>query len=276
MTTWQTNFEAIRESYASIFTSLEKAFTHFGIDFYLIGAQSRNVWINHLSLIKRTTYDIDFAVMISDQSQWNDLILYLTKEHGFIQNNDQPYRFYLNGSMLDLIPFGGIEKNGEAIFENPLTELSVYGCREVTEDAAVISGKYKVITLPGLCIMKLIAFDEKPDQRAKDFEDYDLIMENYGEIAGEELFSGTYDDLIHAEFELPVAAARMLGRHMSMVLSKNKNLKKRIVAILEKKLRGFSKREIDQMYTVNDKGDKRILQLKLIAEVVQGIADQMF
>jgi predicted nucleotidyltransferase len=273
MTISQTNFEAIRVSYAPIFAVLEKAFAHFGIDFYLIGAQSRDVWINHLSLTKRTTNDIDFAVMMNDQSQWNELVKHFTQEQNFIQDPDHPFRFYLGSNMLDLIPFGGIEKNGEVILENPLTELSVYGCREVTEDAVVISGKYKVITLPGLCIMKLIAFDEKPDQRAKDFEDFNLVMKNYGEIAGEELFSNTYEDLIQADFELSTAAARMLGRNMQTILNKNEILKNRITAILESKLQKFSKQEIDQMYLVNEKDDRLIFQLKLIAEVLRGISD---
>jgi predicted nucleotidyltransferase len=269
----QTNFEAIRESYKPIFAALERAFSHFGIDFYLIGAQSRDVWTNHLSLVKRTTRDIDFAVMINDRSQWNELVAYLIDRENFTLDPGQPYRFFLEGRMLDLIPFGGVEKNGEVLLENPPTIVSVYGCREVTEEAVVISGKYNVITLAGLCIMKLIAFNENPGHRSKDFEDFTLVMKNYGEIAGEELFSGLYGDLIQEDFDFPIAGARMLGRTMQIILNKNRSLKDRIIHILEEKLRQFSKQEIDQLYVVNDKSDPIILPLKLIVEVLRGIAD---
>jgi predicted nucleotidyltransferase len=87
--------------------------------------------------------------------------------------------------------------------------------------------------LPGLCILKLIAFDEKPDWRFKDFEDYSLMMRNYGEIASEELFSGPYEDLVQGDFEISIAGARMLGRNMQTILNKNEILKKRITAILK-------------------------------------------
>ena len=275
MTISQNNFEAIRSAYAPIFDALERAFAALEIDFYLIGAQSRDVWTNHLPLVKRTTRDIDFAVMISNRAMWNELIQYLTKLENFSQDPDQPYRFYLEGRILDLIPFGGMEENGEVILENPRTELSVYGCREVTADAEIILGKYKVITLAGLCIMKLIAYDEKSDWRAKDFDDFELVMKNYGEIAGEALYSRAFEDLIKADFELPVAAARMLGRQMQTTLNKNERLKKRIASMLDGKLQGFSKEEIDQMFEVNDKDDPIILRLKLISEVIHGIGDQL-
>ena len=45
--------------------------------------------------------------------------------------------------------------------DNPTTELPLYGCKEVTEEAVIIEGIFKVVTLRGLCIMKLLAYDEK-------------------------------------------------------------------------------------------------------------------
>jgi len=68
MSSSQTNFEANRREYEGVFASLERAMGIYKIDFYLIGAQSRDVWTNHLTVVKRTTYDIDFAVYVPDQS----------------------------------------------------------------------------------------------------------------------------------------------------------------------------------------------------------------
>ena len=200
-----------------------------------------------LRLDKRTTRDIDYCVYVKDHAAWKQLLAFLINEESFIQDSKAPYRFDLGGVM-DLIPFGGIEQNGEVVLENPITELSVYGCREVTEEAMVIEGTFKVATLPGLCIMKLVAFDEKPDQRAKDLDDFLFILENYGEIAGEQLFEDSYEDLIEGDFELQVAAARMLGRHMAIILNKNIALKQRVISILQQRLQGFTQEEINQLY----------------------------
>lgn len=181
-----------------------------------------------------------------------------------------PYRFY-HGTIVDLIPFGGIEQDGEVILDNPPTELSVYGCKEVTEEAVVIEGAFKVVTLPGLCILKLAAYSEKPDRRAKDLDDFLFLLKNYHEIAGEQLFEGAYDDLIEGNFEMPVASARVLGRHMAPIVNKSHVLKEKVLSILKKRLKGFSEDEINQMYQVRDQDDEQVICFKLIAETLKGI-----
>lgn len=143
---YKTNFERVKAAYKNIFNALERAFKKFEVDFYLIGAQSRDVWTNHLSLDKRTTRDIDYAVYVADYPTWQKLTAYLVNEEGFTRDTKEPYRFY-HGEIVDLIPFGGIEQNGEVVLHNPTTELSVYGCREVAEEAVVVEGTFKVVTI---------------------------------------------------------------------------------------------------------------------------------
>jgi len=272
MSTWQQNFNQIRENKNTIFDALERAMMKTGVDFYLIGAQSRDVWTNHLDLKgKRTTNDIDYMVYVKNKEIWEALINYLITTEGFHPDKELPYRFDNNGVM-DLIPFGGMETDDEVILENPFIELSVFGCKEVAENESIVEGKFKIITLAGLCILKLVAYDEKPDGRAKDFDDFLFVVSNYHEIAGNELFTGEFDDLLQNEFEYTIAAARMLGRQMERTLSKNERLGGRIKAVLHRKLQGYDFGEIDNMYAC-DKSDKLILQFKLIAETLKGIND---
>lgn len=269
---YKTNFDGVKEVYKGIFDALERALIKFDIDYYLIGAQSRDVWTNHLPLEKRTTRDIDYCVYVKDHATWNMLIEYLIYEEGFKRDEKEPYRFYY-GEIVDLIPFGGIEENGEVILMNPTTALSVYGCKEVTEEAVLIDGTFKVVTLAGLCVMKLIAHYEKPGSRAKDMDDFFFLVKNYHEIAGEELFDGNYDDLLKGDFEMQIASARMLGRHMTPILSKNEALKEKIVDILQHQLRGFNENEINQMYQVRDYSAELVLKFKLVLETIRGIKD---
>jgi hypothetical protein len=65
MSYWQINFDKVKAQYHLVFEVLEKAFTKFEIDFYLIDAQSRDVWTNHLPIDKRITRDIDYSVYIA-------------------------------------------------------------------------------------------------------------------------------------------------------------------------------------------------------------------
>lgn len=139
---YKPNFDRVKKVYNEIFEALERALLKFGVDFYLIGAQSRDVWTDHLNLIKRITRDIDYCVYVKDRQTWNELNQYLINEEGFIRDENEPYRFYKKHTV-DIIPFGGIEKNGEVVLDNPTTELSVYGCKEVTEDAIIVEGNFK-------------------------------------------------------------------------------------------------------------------------------------
>ena len=49
--------------------ALNRGFSKFGIDFHLVGAVSRNVWMAgiHKFAPRRTTGDIDFAIFINDK-----------------------------------------------------------------------------------------------------------------------------------------------------------------------------------------------------------------
>lgn len=272
-TSLQTNFEGVRNAYAPVFDALERALQKFDIDFYLIGAQSRDVWTNHLKIQKRITRDIDYSVLIGDRGTWSELNKYLIETEKFERDKKQPYRFYLRGFTIDLIPFGGIDQNDHVILDDPRTEISVYGYREVTEEAVIINDKYRVVTLPGLCILKLIAYNEKPEWRMKDWQDFLIIMSSYDEIAGEKLFEGDYDDLIDGDFEYNIASARMLGRHMAVILKKNEQMRNHIVEVLTGKLMKQSIADIDEMYPERDRDDTQLVTLKLIVEVIKGIND---
>lgn len=269
------NFERLKnEGLKKTFDVLELAFKKYGIDYYLIGARARDLWTDHIVLNKkRTTEDVDFCIYINEHEQYQNLVKELIETYGFERDKEEPYRFYFNGT-IDLIPFGGIEKNGEVLLKNLPMELSVYGTKEAVAQAEVVEGDFKVVTLPGLCVLKLIAFHEKPDSRAKDLEDFYFLLENYGEIAGDQLFDGVeHDDLIEGDFDLSIASARLLGRQIKKIVLGNLELENKLNQILSSRLQGFSEEEINKMYEVRDREDKIVERFKLIVEVKKGLKD---
>ncbi len=271
----QKNFERLKnEGLKETFEVLELAFKKYGIDYYLIGARARDLWTDHIALgEKRTTEDVDFCIYINEHEQYKTLVKDLVETYGFTRDEEEPYRFYFNGT-IDLIPFGGIEKDGEVLLENPPTELSVYGTKEAVAYAEIVEGAFKVVTLPGLCVLKLIAFYEKPDRRAKDLEDFYFLLENYGEIGGDQLFEGVvHEDLIKDDFELTLASARLLGRQIKNIASGNQELSIKLNQILVSRLKGFSELEINSMYQVRDSGDTLVERFRLVSEVIKGLND---
>jgi len=265
------NFDQIRFGAMRVaFESLERGFQKFGIDFYLIGAFARDMWMNHLDDLpeRRTTYDVDFSIYVQSLEEFTDLKKYLVESEGYVLD-EEPYRLYAaDGTMIDLIPFGGLERKKQVYLEgNPPMALSVFGNMEVYQHARSVQvngNDFKVCTLPGLCILKLISGHEKADRFEKDMGDLYYILENYFDIAGETFYDGEYDDLIDEEFVPLLSAAKMLGRQIKMILKDSEELRAKIMSLLTKLMEKFNSEEINQMYQIQP-DDEHIRRLKLIS-----------
>lgn len=265
------NFDQMRFGVMkTAFESLERGFKKFGIDFYLIGAFARDMWMNHLEDLpeRRTTYDVDFSIYVKSLEEFINLKKYLVESEGYILD-EEPYRLYsADGTMIDLIPFGGLEKKRLVYLEgNPPMALSVFGNMEVYEHAQAVQVNghdFKVCTLPGLCILKLISGHEKADRIEKDMGDFYYILENYFDIAGEAFYDGEYDDLIDEEFVPLLSAAKMLGRQMKGIVKDSEELNVKIQELLTKLMEKFDFEEIDQMYQIQTE-DEHIRRLKLVS-----------
>ncbi len=265
------NFEEMRfGAMKEAFESLERAFRKFDVDFYLIGAFARDMWMNHLEdlPIRRTTNDVDFSLYVRNYRDYANLTQYLVDVEGFVRD-DEPYRLYSkSGTMIDLIPFGGIEQNNQVYLEgSPPMTLSVFGNQVVfnhAESLEIEGSSFKICTLPGLCILKLIAGHEKADRMEKDMGDFYYILENYFEIAGDTIYDGEFGDLIDEEFDPLVSSIKMLGRQMKPILTDSDILSEKIMNILNKLKEKFNDQEIDQMYLADPK-DLKILRFKLVS-----------
>lgn len=64
----------LRDQYGETIESLERVFSRLGIDFFLIGALSRDLWLRHIDSLPsfRMTTDIDFAVLVNDSAQYEE------------------------------------------------------------------------------------------------------------------------------------------------------------------------------------------------------------
>ncbi len=268
------NFEKyLKAQYGPTIVSLEKAFFKFGIDYFLIGALSRDLWLQHLNDLPpyRMTTDIDFAILVNDEQQYREIIKYLIETEKFLEDPES-YRLHApSGVIVDLIPFGKIEKNNEVrIKGKKWTYLTVLGTKEVTEMSVKMDGNFQVITLPGLCILKLIAWLDNPGIRERDVSDFTYLLYHYFTIAGEEIYADKVNDWFADPFNEKIIGARYLGQQILKILEKNDFMKAKILASLQKQLDKFTQEEIDKMFQ-NNKDDFKIVVYKLITEVIEAI-----
>jgi predicted nucleotidyltransferase len=235
-------FSRIRDEgqFKEIFLALERGFIKFGIDFYLVGATARDVWMKGVHGLppKRATSDIDFGIMIKDSFVFDDLKSYLIEEEGFIPSKDNEFvLIWKDKSLVDLIPFGDLESEGIVTVKGTgFTSMNVEGFKEVYEQASeeIITEdqRFKVSTLPGIVILKLIAWDDRPEVRRDDIDDIAEIIKNYFHLNDEVIFE-QHSDLFTDDIELDEVASQFLGREIGKIVSGNHKLVERIKGIFE-------------------------------------------
>lgn len=228
-----------------VYQMLEKTFRAFGIHYYLIGANARDVAL-YIAGIKptRATADIDFAVMIPDIQTYKDIRSNLLK-NGFTTSSENfPYRLFYHPSksVVDLLPYGDFQLEQKSTLDYMHFTLSGIGMREVGEEINQFEHP-EGFTLPvspahGIVILKLISWSEMPD-RNKDLKDIKALLDAAWELYEAEIFQkdSPFTDLFDDDdFDTYLTAARVMGRKMRTILDKNQALKQAIITEIEKEL----------------------------------------
>lgn len=201
-----------------------------GVQFLLVGATVRHLILTcHYGINEyRRTIDLDFGVMLPDWECYECLARALVTFGGFQQNMDRPHEFrYGAGNWIDLIPFGSIGQ-GNAITWPPehASIMNIIGYEDVFHAAVEIDFgqdiRIKSASLPGIVLLKLFAWNDRPYERMKDLQDIWLLLEKYYQ-------AGEVDMRLHAEhpdlLKLPtenfrvLAGARILGRDLASLCS---------------------------------------------------------
>lgn len=130
---------------------------------------------------------------------------------------------------------------------------------------------FKVATLAGIVLLKLIVFDDRPEQRAKDPRDIRVIIEYYFELQSELIYE-FHNDLfgLATPESLAVIAARVIGREMNKPLSANPALRERVQRILEHHIEIAEKSELIQEMTSTEYSDFDENRM-LLGEILKGI-----
>ena len=217
--------------------ALQRAFDHFGINFYLIGAVARDIWITQIydEPDRRTTKDLDLAVFINDTAEYDALLTWLVEQQGFARTQSSAFCLLYPSATgsghvaVDLMPFGAIaDEAGDVYFSGRgMERISTVGFTEVLAEAATVATptgqQWRVVTLPGIVVLKLVAWQDRPE-RGKDAVDIWNLLEVYFNLVQEEIYT-SHLELLNEE-ETPdttnlmlLVGARVLGRHVRQLLT---------------------------------------------------------
>ena len=225
-------------------SALERGFEKFGIDFYLAGAVARDVWMSGINKIapRRTTGDMDFAVLINNKGTYEALKEYLINAEGFNPYKENAFvLIWKDKTQVDLMPFGAIEdEDGTVTVQGTgFTTLNMPGFSEVYDEGLPVieledDHKFKCCTLPGIIVLKLMAWNDRPEIRRDDIIDISDILKHFYRMYDENIWTyhnDLYQDEKNIMPELHIAA-RVMGREINKIAKRNEKLFTRIEGIL--------------------------------------------
>lgn len=233
----QTYKELAIPYFKEVFEIIDEVLTKREIPYYLIGVSAIALELLQDGIKpSRGTKDVDFAIMISSLTQFEEVVSDLEK-FGF-NKVKAPWTIYhpKYNAAVDLLPFGEIEENDTINFNERYTDLHVLGFKEVLEETKSIQIEDKIAQIPslhGMVILKLIAWSDRPEERGDDPPDILRIIENYFLLNLDEILEYHNDTFPEQELDQLIISARVLGRKAAEILRKSNKLTERILKILE-------------------------------------------
>ena len=224
---------------------LNNFFSAMGIDFYIIGATARDIVLSNIyDLVPdRKTVDLDIAVAISDWNQFGIIEEKLPETNGFKKGQNQKQRFiYKDIYNVDIVPFGGVARDDGNIYWPPdeTIAMSVWGFSEMADNAIVVEVDHeffvKIASLPGLFLLKLIAWNNRHLSVSKDAYDMAILLTNYLDINAERAVGEHYDLYEEDEFDRIIAGARLIARDIKLLTQGNERTLKYLIEIVDKEI----------------------------------------
>lgn len=209
---------------------LSRYFEKEKLPFYVIGATARDIIMQRLLQQRsaRHTQDLDIAIAIADWQKFEEISNGIAQMDGFEKSLSQKQRFYYKKVYeIDIIPFGEVAKEDKCIYWPPEEEfkMSVQGFDEALKDFMIVrvDGEFdiRVVSLPGLFLLKLNAWIERNMETSKDGEDLWYIIENYFDACQEHYTEINYHQEVYDmdDFDLSVAGALWLGYDIVSILT---------------------------------------------------------
>jgi len=178
--------------------------------------------------------------MISNKKDYEAVRKYLIENKDYQEVKTNSFVLLTpKGIEVDILPFGKIEIDDEVKFEGTgLTSIKVNGFNEVylagTEMVELATGhNFKVATLPSIALLKFIAYDDRPEVRAKDARDIVNIMLHFFDLHTELIYNAHADLFGGEEMELEEIATIVIGREIKEIAATNEDLLKRLNGIIE-------------------------------------------
>lgn len=211
---------------------VDRVAQELALDYFVVGAIARDILLTGVCGLDtgRRTQDLDLGVAVEDWPQFEAIKAGLIETGSFVRAESSAQRLYYraategSGYPLDLIPFGGVEQPLHQIAWPPDRSviMNVAGFDEARACAVPVdvdSGfVVRVASLPGLAILKLVAWADRGVSDPRDAIDLATLLRQYGGAGNEDRLYGTEIAVLEvANYDFDLAGARLLGMDASRI-----------------------------------------------------------
>lgn len=197
-------------------------------DFILIGASARDLIMDsiHELGLSRLTKDVDFALFVPEWNDYTYIRARLIDSGKFSATKIIHKLVFDNTYEIDIVPFGDIQ-NEQGQYTWPpenIKAMNVAGFVEVNKAGLQIDTgtlKFTVASIPGICIMKLLAWNDRGMADDRDGKDLGFILANYIDLIYDDLYTLHEDLMTAGDFDRIITTARIMGRDIYRLLSNN-------------------------------------------------------
>ena len=202
-----------------------------GIEYLVTGATARDILLVGVFGLEtgRGTRDVDLAIAVDGWPAFEAMKTRLVATGAFVLDEQIVHRlFHLRGERrgypIDLIPFGTIEDPGATVAWPPdrSVVMNVAGYREALHASAAVeihpSFAVRVASLPGLALLKLLAWADRGAEDPRDAIDLAMLLRQYHAAGNEDrLFGAEMAVLEMTGYDVELAGSRLLGRDVARI-----------------------------------------------------------
>lgn len=196
------------------------------LDYFVVGAMARDILLSGVFGLNtgRATLDVDLAVAVEGWPQFEAIKARLVGTGAFVLDEKVAHRLYYRAASggrsypLDLIPFGGVAQLENEIAWPPdgSVVMSVAGYSEALASAVRVEVEpglvVGVASLPGLAILKLVAWAHRGTSDPRDAIDLATLLRRYAAAGNEDRLYGPELGILETvNYDLELAGARLLG-----------------------------------------------------------------
>ena len=217
------------------------------VQWMIVGAMARDLHLiyAHGIRVDRLTTDTDLALAINTWAEFAHVRDALLRSGNFIDDRRVDHKYvHRSGRALDVVPFGDIEDRSGVIAWPPsgAMTMSVVGYREALAGSIVLQlpneQRAQLPSIAGLVILKFIAWSERHrTEPGKDAYDLRIMLAHYVDAGNLSRLYENHVDLVDADFDYPLASARLAGRDVSALLHRDDDhsqiVRKQLNSILE-------------------------------------------